>query len=117
MGSNKIKSLAIFAMLLFTASLVKAQFPAKYWVKFKDKNGSPYSVSSPSAFLSARSIARRTNQGIAIDMTDIPVNQAYVNQVNATGASVFQRSKWMNAAIVIVNNSTQLSAINSLPCV
>ncbi|MCC6181624.1 MAG: S8 family serine peptidase, partial [Bacteroidia bacterium] len=87
------------------------------WVKFTDKNGSPYSVSSPTAYLSSRSIARRTNQGIAIDITDIPVNQTYINQVNATGAQVFGRSKWLNAAIVVVNNSTQLTAINSLSCV
>jgi serine protease AprX len=65
----------------------------------KTKNGSPYTIGNPSAYLSARSIARRTNQGIAVDMTDIPVNQTYINQVNATGAQVFQRSKWMNAAI------------------
>lgn len=117
MESNRIKALVVFGMLVFTTNLVRAQFPAKYWVKFKDKNNSPYSVSNPSAFLSARSIARRSNQGIAVDLTDIPVNQTYVNQVNATGAQVFQRSKWMNAAIVVVNNSTQLSAINSLTCV
>jgi serine protease AprX len=95
----------------------KAQFPGKYWVKFKDKNFSPYSVGIPSAYLSARSIARRANQGIGTDITDIPVNQTYINQVNATGAQVFQRSKWMNAAVVIINNASQLSAINSLTCV
>ena len=50
-------------------------------------------------------------------MSDIPVNQSYINQVNATGAVVFQRSKWFNAAIVIINNGTQLTAVNSLSCV
>lgn len=117
MATNKLKiTVAIFCFIALSLSL-KAQFPAKYWVKFTDKNGSPYSVSTPTAYLSARSIARRANQGIAIDMTDIPVNQTYINQVNATGAQVFGRSKWLNAAIVVVNNSTQLSAINSLSCV
>ena len=94
-----------------------AQAQTKYWVKFKNKTGSPYSISTPSAFLSAKSIARRVNQSIAIDMTDIPVNQSYVNLVNATGALVFQRSKWFNAAIVIISNPSQLTAINSLTCV
>ena len=117
MDMNKIKTL-IFACLLLSISFeLSAQFPGKYWVKFTDKNGSPYTVGNPSAYLSTRSIARRTNQGIAVDMTDVPVNQTYINQVNATGAQVFQRSKWINAAIVIVNNATQLSAINSLTCV
>lgn len=117
MESNKIKMSIIAIFLVMCFGSIKAQFPAKYWVRFSDKNGSPYSVGNPSAFLSARSITRRTNQGIAIDITDIPVNQTYINQVNATGAQVFQRSKWLNAAIVIVNNSTQLNAINSLSCV
>ena len=117
MDMNKIK-IIIFSCLLFSFTLeLSAQFPAKYWVKFTDKNASPYTIGNPSAYLTARSIARRTNQGIAIDMTDIPVNQTYINQVNTTGAQVFQRSKWMNAAIVIVNNATQLTAINSLTCV
>lgn len=117
MDMNKIKTIIFFCLLLSLSYELSAQFPSKYWVKFTDKNGSPYTIGNPSAFLTARSIARRTNQGIAIDMTDIPVNQTYINQVNGTGAQVFQRSKWMNAAIVIVNNATQLSAINSLSCV
>ncbi|MES2513519.1 MAG: S8 family serine peptidase [Bacteroidota bacterium] len=114
---NKIKTVLIFSLLISAFSEAYAQFPGKYWVKFTDKNGSPYSVSNPTSYLSLRSITRRTNQNIAIDLTDIPVNQTYINQVNATGAQVFQRSKWMNAAIVIVNSSSQLSAINSLTCV
>ena len=117
MATNKIKTLLFACLLLAFSNESFAQFPAKYWVKFTDKNASPYTIGNPSAYLTARSIARRTAQGIAIDMTDIPVNQTYINQVNGTGAQVFQRSKWMNAAIVIVNNATQLSAINSLTCV
>ncbi len=114
---NKIKTIIFACLLLSITNELLAQFPGKYWVKFTDKNGSPYTIGNPSAYLTARSIARRTAQGIAIDITDIPVNQTYINQVNATGAQVFQRSKWMNAAIVIINNATQLSAINNLTCV
>ena len=114
---NKIKTIIFACLLLSITNELLAQFPGKYWVKFTDKNGSPYTIGNPSAYLTARSIARRTAQGIAIDITDIPVNQTYINQINATGAQVFQRSKWMNAAIVIINNATQLSAINNLTCV
>jgi len=117
MVSNKFTLTAVAAIALSAFTCTKALAQTKYWVKFKDKNGSPYSVSNPSAYLSAKSIARRTNQGIAVDMTDIPVNQTYINQVNATGATVFQRSKWMNAAIVVITNTTQIAAINSLTCV
>ncbi len=117
MDLNKILRLIIFAFVCYTTNSIKAQNFTKYWIKFKDKDNSSYSVNSPRAFLSDRAIERRTKQGISVDMTDIPVNQTYVDQINATGASVFQVSKWMNAAIVIVSNSLQLTAINSLSCV
>ena len=110
MELNKIKTLFIICFIFSLANSIQSQTFTKYWVKFKDKNGSPYSISNPSAYLTAKSIARRTTQGIAVDITDIPVNQTYINQVNATGAQVFQRSKWMNAAIVIISNPSQLTA-------
>ncbi len=115
MVSNKTLLTTLLSIIIFFD--MNAQTYTKYWVKFTDKNNSAYSVSSPSAFLTARSIARRANHGIAVNATDLPVNQTYINQVNATGAQVFQTSKWFNAAIVIVTNTVQLTAINSLTCV
>ena len=115
MVSNKNLLTAFITIIsLFEMS---AQTYTKYWVKFTDKNNSVYSVANPSAFLSARSITRRTNHSIAIHPTDLPVNQTYVDQVNATGAQVFQTSKWFNAAIVIITNTVQLNSVNSLTCV
>ncbi len=117
MVPNKfIKQLFVF-ILTSISFLANAQAPTKYWVRFKDKTGSPYSITTPSVYLTAKSISRRTTKGIAIDMTDIPVNQSYINLVNATGATVFQRSKWMNAAIVIITSPSQLAAVNALTCV
>lgn len=117
MELNRMKTTYAICFFLALTFSLKSQTYTKYWVKFTDKNGSPFTVGNPSAYLSAKSIARRNNQNISVDMTDIPVNQSYINQVNATGAQVFQRSKWMNAAIVIVSNPAQLIAINSLTCV
>jgi len=117
MELNKITTIILICFGCFFASHTNAQTYTKYWVKLKDKNGSPYTIGNPSAFLSAKSIARRTNQGIAIDETDLPINQTYINQINATGAQVFQSSKWLNAAIVVITNTLQLSAVNSLTCV
>ena len=114
MALNRILILILITLLSLST---QAQTFTKYWVRLKDKNGSPYSISNPSAYLSAKSVQRRATQNIAVDLTDIPVNQSYVNQINATGAQVFHRSKWFNAVIVIVSNSTQLTAINSLTCV
>lgn len=115
MELNKLKTLSFIIIIASIITTTQAQ--TKYWVKFKNKNGSPYSISSPSAFLSTQSLQRRANQNISIDLTDIPVNQSYINLVNATGAQVFQRSKWLNAVIVVISNPSQLTAINSLTCV
>lgn len=117
MASNKLKT--VLSILCCTSFFINSnsQTITKYWVTFIDKANSSYVISNPSAFLSVKAITRRTNQSIAIDVTDIPVNQTYVNQVNTTGALVFQTSKWFNAAIVVITNTTQLTAINSLTCV
>lgn len=117
MALNKYKASLITCLIFILTATCIAQTPTKYWVKFKDKAGSPYSISNPSTFLSAKSILRRSNQNISLDISDIPVNQSYIDMVNATGAVVFQRSKWFNAAIVIVTDPAQLTAINSLTCI
>jgi serine protease AprX len=101
-------------IILVMIKCAYAQFPGKYFVKFSDKNGSIFSTSNPSEFLSAKSILRRTSQNIAINLSDIPVNQNYVSQVQNTGANVIQRSKWLNGVIVVINNATQFNAINNL---
>ncbi|MBS1634612.1 MAG: S8 family serine peptidase [Bacteroidetes bacterium] len=119
MNSKHYTKLSLLTLALCLSCFIQvsqAQI-TKYWIRFTDKNGSPFSVSNPTAFLSPKSVQRRTNQGISVDMTDIPVNQTYINQVNATGATVLQRSRWHNAAIVLIPNTTVLNAVNSLTCV
>lgn len=111
MAMNKILITILFVSF---ASGIYAQFPGKYFVKFSDKNGSPYSLSNPSAFLSSKSVLRRTTQNIPIHISDLPVNETYVSQVQASGATILQRSKWLNGVIVVINNSTQYTAINNL---
>jgi hypothetical protein len=72
----------------------------RYIVFFKDKSATPYSISAPEQFLSGRAITRRIKQDVAITEKDLPVNPAYVQQLNATGAKAFYTSKWLNAALV-----------------
>ncbi len=92
-------------------------FPAYYWVHFKNKNNSSYSISNPSAYLSARAITRRSQQGIAIDSTDLPLNAIYVNAVLATGAVLHSSSKWLNSITVNVSSDSVLQQIQALACV
>ncbi len=89
------------------------QVTNRYLVLFKDKAGSPYQISKPEAFLSARSIARRTKQKIAITSSDLPVNATYVNALKQTGAKVLHTTKWFNGAVVDATTA-QLDAIRNL---
>lgn len=105
--------------LLFLLVILSADTFAqtKYWVQFTDKNNSPYSLGNPSAYLSARAIARRATQNIPIDSFDLPVNPAYVAGVAATGATVHSSSKWLNGVVIFTSSPSVLAAVNALPYV
>ncbi|MEZ5082425.1 MAG: S8 family serine peptidase [Bacteroidales bacterium] len=100
--------------LFVTTMLIGQVAPNKYWVKFTDKNGSPYSIDDPAAFLTQRAIDRRTAHGIAIDESDIPVNQAYVDAVEAIGVTILNTSKWFNSVTIYTTNSSLINTINNL---
>ncbi|MGL2964566.1 S8 family serine peptidase [Flavobacterium sp. RSB2_4_14] len=88
------------------------------WVYFKDKPNSQYYFDNPLQMLSQRSLDRRVNQNIALDIKDIPIHQPYVNQISAsTGIIVKAKSKWLNAvhvrgAVIDIQNLTSLSFVD-----
>ena len=90
----------------------------RHLVYFRDKAGTPFSVAQPQAFLSARAIARRTRQGIAVLPRDLPVSPAYVAQVRGLAGNprVLYTSRWFNAAVVACDSAT-LARIAALPAV
>src|ERR1051325_6919254 len=114
-------SLKLFLFLIFLSAASFAQlnpYYTKYWVQFKDRNNTPYSVSNPSAFLSARAIQRRTSQGIAIVQNDLPVNQNYIDSVAAVpNVTILNRSKWFNAITIYTADTNAINTINSFPFV
>lgn len=103
--------------LIFLFLVGQAQTPQKYWIKFANKGGSPYSFSNPSAYLSPRAIARRTTYSISIDSLDLPVTPAYINAVAATGVTVRASSKWLNGIVIITDDTLALQQIAALPFV
>ncbi len=88
----------------------------RYFVSFKDKTNTPYSISNPLQFLSQKSIDRRTKEIFTITSEDLPVDPAYVAQVKNCGASVFFTSRWFNG-VLIQANSSEVSAVSVLPFV
>ncbi|QHT71418.1 S8 family serine peptidase [Rhodocytophaga rosea] len=88
----------------------------KYFIELTDKNNSPYTLNSPQSFLSPRAIERRLRQNISINISDLPVNPAYVQAIRQTGVEVWYTSRWMNAVLVEAD-SANLAAVKLLPFV
>ncbi|WP_165963562.1 S8 family serine peptidase [Hymenobacter radiodurans] len=89
----------------------------RHLIFFRDKANSPFSITQPQAYLSARAITRRTRQNIAIQPRDLPVNPAYVAQIKAvSGVQVWYTSRWFNAAVVVCDSAT-LATLRKLPSV
>ncbi|MEO7984240.1 MAG: S8 family serine peptidase, partial [Bacteroidota bacterium] len=111
------KLFPLFVCLLTITSASQAQ-PTRYVVKFKNKGGSPYSFSSPLAYLSQRAIDRRTKYTIAIDSTDLPVTPSYISQIkNIANVTLLNVSRWANAVTIQTSDAAAINAINTLPFV
>ncbi|MFM6923917.1 MAG: S8 family serine peptidase [Ferruginibacter sp.] len=94
-----------------------AQF-SRYIIRLKDKGTNPYSLSNPSAYLTARSIQRRTRYGIAIDSTDLPITPRYIDSIRLAGAvTILNTSKWLNQVAIQTNDAAALTKIAGFPFV
>src|SRR4030095_8694690 len=109
---KKLILVLIGSCLLFTD--IHAQF-TRYVVKLKNKGGSPFSLSTPLAYLSQRAIDRRTRYSIAIDSTDLPVTPSYVTQLrNVPNVTVLNISKWHNSVTIQTTDPNAITTINGL---
>ena len=114
-----MKKILLLTLATVFATVALGQSPAKYWVAFTDKKGTPYSIDKPEAFLSPRAIELRKAHGIAIDERDLPVNPDYVRQVLAldTAARCFTTTKWLNGMTVYALRDDMKEAVERLPFV
>ncbi|MEO8088162.1 MAG: S8 family peptidase [Bacteroidota bacterium] len=108
------KHLFIIIFISCTFSLFAQLSDIRYFIRFTDKNNSPYTIGNPSPYLSARAIQRRANQNIAVDVMDLPVNPQYIDSLIAHGATIFNKSKWFNGVVISVPDSATLNAVLSL---
>ena len=116
MKKNTIFLFAVWMSLCFE---VMAQHPAKYWVQFKDKAGSPYSLTRPAELLSPQALELRQRYHIPMDELDIPVNDSYIRQVLALDDSMrlLTRSRWLNGITVYSEREDIQSLVEALDCV
>ena len=114
-----MKRFFTFSLLLFFALTLSAQHPAKYWVEFTDKKGSPYSIDRPEEFLSPRAIEKRQRFNIPITEQDLPVNESYIKQLLAIDKTMvlFTKSKWLNGVTVYSEAEGIMDKILALPFV
>jgi len=107
----------VLFLILSVFSAFSQLAPNKYWIQFKDKNKTRYSLEKPEAYLSQRAIERRKRYGIAIDSLDLPVNELYVDSVRKKGAYILNKSKWFNGLCIYTDDAKVLSDIKKLPFV
>jgi subtilisin family serine protease len=88
----------------------------RYVVSFTSKQGTAFSIERPHEFLSAKAMARRQRNGVALTDADLPVAHTFVENLRAAGAEVIFTSRWFNAALIQATPA-QLPAIQSLPFV
>lgn len=71
-----------------------------YRLYLKDKQGSAHTLDKPETFLSAKALQRRAKQHLAVDSTDLPLSQRYLDELRCAGLQVIGGSKWNNTVLV-----------------
>ncbi len=75
-----------------------------YWVFFQDKGPNPKErVEKREIALSEAAIARRSQQGIALNSLDLPVYSPYLQTMHQRNIPVISQSRWFNALVVSLN--------------
>jgi serine protease AprX len=113
MNMDRIRLLLCFLILISGAAQAQVN---RYMVFFKDKVGTPYSISTPETFLSSRALQRRSKQNISVTEQDLPVTPSYITAVRNSGANVLYRTKWMNG-ILVECDASLIPTLQNLPSV
>jgi serine protease AprX len=113
-----MKQLLVRIFFLLSLANLGAQTPKinKYWVEFSDKENTPFSITRPTEFLSARALERRAKAGIPIIENDLPVNEWYMDSLRSRGVVVHGASKWLNACSIVAD-SLSASRLSVFPFV
>lgn len=103
-----------YLLVLFLLPPVLADAQQHWMVYFKDKQHGDF---NPYTYFDTRAIERRIRTGIPVDdVTDWPVNETYVSQVNALVTDVLMASRWFNAVAVDASDA-QIALVQQLPFV
>lgn len=110
-------AILMIIMLGLNSSVYAQQTTMRFMVSFTDKVGTPWPLTFPKAFLSLRAIERRAKFKILVTEADLPVSLAYLDTISASGIKVVGTSRWLNAALIEVDDSLPAMDLLSFPFV
>lgn len=85
-----------------------------YLVYFQPKQNTATYLAEPLTMLSQRALDRRTHRNIALDDKDVPIDAYQLNTLKQLNLNYVGASKWLNAAMVEVDDETVISQIQQL---
>lgn len=104
---------ALLLLVTFLSFSAYAQEDA--WVYFSEKPNAQTFLSNPLSMLSQRALDRRAAQNIPLDIQDVPIHQAYIDQVTAAaGITVLAKSRWLNC-LHVRGTAASIYALANLP--
>jgi serine protease AprX len=103
-----------FPIFAFCFCLPATAQYSRYIIQLTDKKLTPFTLDNPSAYLSAKSIQRRTKQNIRPDSSDLPITPAYLDSIGSVpNVQILNYSKWLNQVLIKTTDPVALSTINS----
>ncbi|GAB4091207.1 S8 family serine peptidase [Flaviaesturariibacter terrae] len=112
-----MKSKLLLALALIATTASQAQ-TTRYLVRLRNKGANSFTLAAPGAYLSQRAVDRRTRYGIAVDSTDLPVTQRYIDSIaSVPNVTILNRSKWLNAVSIQTTDAAALTRIQAFPFV
>lgn len=111
------KLVLIISLCIYWAFPSAAQHSYKYRISLSDKNVTKHSLDRPEMFLSEKALERRKKQKLAIDSTDLPVCQKYMDSIRKQGVAIVATSKWQNTVTVMCEDTLLMDAVLCLPFV
>jgi len=106
--------LFIFFCFLSAVNTAAGQKPGIYTIQFTDKNGSPYSIAHPEAFLSLRALQRRNKQNIPVRETDLPLSPNYTDSLRSLGLKILCNSRWFNTVTILSDDTILIDTLSRL---
>ncbi|MBT6964753.1 MAG: S8 family serine peptidase [Flavobacteriales bacterium] len=102
----------LLIILMFPSTLFAQDGAFRYFVSFKNKANTTFSLNTPEEFLSQKTINKRELFAIPIDSTDLPVNIEYVTALQYAGVTIENKLKWFNGVVVSTFDNLLVETLN-----